>query len=865
LSVRDHPTMGVLSFEGKDVQLQNGDTVASALFRAGIRTFSRSLKYHRRRGLYCLTGDCPNCLLNIDGGPAMKACCTEARDGAVVRRETGWPSAEHDLLALNDRLHWALPVGFYYKTFLRPRWAWPRVERVIRLATGLGAIDLTREPVRREQLHHHSDLLVVGAGVAGLAAALEAARIGDRVILCDQTDVGTLVASPGTRTRINTLLAAVRKTPAITLLERAPAIGVYEGPLVPLNGPDFLHIVHPRRIVVATGAVESHPAMSGNDLPGVFLSRGAALLASRHDLAVGRRIAAVGASAELAEHVELLTNVGASVIKLDEDDVVRIEGRRRVEHVMSRTQRIGCDAVVFALPRVPRDSLLRQAGGLPVTGAGEAVEPGCSLGEAEASGRRAGAGADRETRASDAIAPQPRGGFVCLCEDVTVPELEHAWYEGYRSTELLKRYTTITMGPCQGLLCQQQLRSFVVAQGRNDAASASATTSRPPGGLLTLEDAAAGLADEPTMRTRLHARHLAAGAVMEPTGGWLRPSHYGDVTAEYTAVRERVSLMDVGTLGKFLVAGRDAGELLERLYPSRIADIAPGRLRYALLLSPTGFVIDDGTICALEGGGYYLTFTSVGAAAAESILKDWADTWQLSVHIVNLTVARGAINVVGPRARELLAPLTDGDLSNGAFPYLHHGELPVAGVRCRILRLGFLGELSYELHHPSRSSPELWDALARAGDEFGLRPHGLEALRLLRLEKGHIMIGQDTDYDTTPMKLGLDWAVRLDKPRFVGKAGLQRAAAQPMSRRLAPIAFAGDQVPAEGSALTVAGRYVGHLTSSRFSPTLGHGIGLGWIDCDADGAFPASVQAGGISGTVVSHAFYDPDGERLRA
>ena len=539
-------------------------------------------------------------------------------------------------------------------------------------------------------------------------------------------------------------------------------------------------------------------------------------------MAVGSDVVVVGDTAELAENAELLEAAGARVRHLPAEAVTRIEGRGRVERVAGERLKTPCDAVVFALGLVPRDSLLRQGHGLPVSGAGEVVVPGCSLAEAEAGGRDAGAGQGQGV-AEVALPASPRDGYVCLCEDVTVDELTLACHEGFRSSELLKRYTTVTMGPCQGILCQQHVRSFLVANGNGAGEAARTTTARPPGGALTLQDAAAGLHDEHMMWTRLHSRHLSAGAVMEPTGGWLRPSHYGDVEAEYRAVRERVSIMDVGTLGKFLVAGRDSTEFLERLYPTRIADIPAGRLRYALLLAPTGFVIDDGTICSLGGGGYYLTFTSVGAAAAESILRDWADAWQLDVHIVNLTVARGAINVAGPAARELLAPLASEPLSNDALPYLHHRELDVAGVPCRVVRLGFVGELSYELHHPSRSSVSLWDALVEAGKSLDLVPHGLDALRLLRLEKGHVMIGQDTDYDTTPQKLGMDWAVKLDKPLFVGKAGLLRAAAHPMVRRLVPIAFEGERAPAEGSALTVGGRYVGHLSSSRFSPVLGHG------------------------------------------
>jgi sarcosine oxidase subunit alpha len=803
-------------------------------------------------------------MVNIDGEPAMRSCCTVAEAGMTIRREGGWPNVDRDLLAVNDRLHWALPVGFYYKTFVRPNWVWPRAERLIRRLTGLGTIDVSRPRTPREQVHHHADLLVVGAGVAGLSAALGAAASGEQVVVCDAGAIGQFVGSETVLSRLRGLEAEVRNNTSVTVLEYAAVGGIYEGPLIPAPTIDALHLIHPRRIVVATGAVDFHPSINGNDLPGVFLGRGAALLASRHQLVVGSNVVLVGSGEEHAETAQCLRGLGATVREVGADAVKTIEGRGRVEAITSGTgHRIECDAVVFSVGREPRDSLLRQGFGLPVFGAGEAISPGCSLDEAEAEGRAAAAGQALTPTKRDLTLTSRLQGCICLCEDVTGEELEHAWREGFRSAELLKRYTTVTMGTCQGLLCQRHLRAFVGS--RSGDRPVAATTARPPAATLTLEDAAAGLSDEHMMHTALHGRHLALGAVMEPTGGWLRPSYYGDVEAEYWSVRERVSVMDVGTLGKFLVGGKDALAFLDRLYPTRVATIKPGRLRYALLLAPSGFVIDDGTICALEDGTFYLTFTSVGAAAAESILRDWADAWGADVHIVNMTVARGAINVAGPHARELLQRLCDRDeISNESLSYLHHRQLEVAGIPCRVIRLGFVGELSFELHHPSTYSVALWDALIDAGHVFDIAPHGLEALRLLRLEKGHVMIGQDTDFDTTPAKLGMEWAVKFDKDQFVGKASLLRAESQPMIRRLAAIAFQGARAPVEGSALTVDGHYVGHLSSSRFSPVLGHGVALGWID-RLNEDFPDRVEADGVLGRVVAHSFYDPEGKKLRA
>jgi sarcosine oxidase subunit alpha len=853
--------LGTLEFEGRSVAIHAGDTVAAALFRSGLRVFSRSFKYHRRRGLYCLTGDCPNCLVNVDDDPCVRACVTEAGAGQRVRRETGWPSADRDVLGILDRLHRLLPVGFYYKTMLRPRWLWPLAEPLVRRAAGLGQVREGREPENREVRHVHPDVLVIGGGVAGLAAALTAARGGERVLLCDEARLGEQVAPGPTRSRIDALATEARQTDGITILERTPAVGIYEGPLAVLNERSLLHLVHPHRIVVATGAVEEHGVFPGNDLVGVWLGRGAARLAGVHGVAPGHRVVLVGRSAEAEHHAVTLRAAGAEVTLLD-GTIDEAKGRHAVAWVVVDGARHTCDALVLSLGLAARDGLARQAAGLPVALAGDAAEPGCSLDEAEASGQRCGA-SEPNPPTDVPLPPAPRAGVVCLCEDVGMDELEHAWEEGFRSVEILKRYTTATMGPCQGAMCHRRVRSFVASREGATGPAEGPTTARPPIRGITLEEAAAGERDVVHQQTALDQRHLELGATMETAGVWRRPQHYGSVLDEYWAVRRAVSVMDVGTLGKFLVAGPDALEFLERLYPCRIGDLAPGRLRYALLLGEHGFVTDDGVVCALDDDRWYVTFTSSGAAAAEATLRDWAETWGLDVHLIDLTAAWGAINVAGPRARELLERLSADPIDNESFPYLRHRELTVAGVPCRAIRLGFVGELSYELHHSSSLSVTLWDALRDAGADLGMKPHGLDALRILRLEKGHVIIGQDTDFDATPAKLSMAWAAKLDKPNFVGKQGLEHASKHEATRKLVAFSFDGEPPP-EGAALRVAGRYVGNLSSAAYSPVLERGVGLGWV-VRVNGSFPNRVETDGAVGTIVEHAFYDPEGARLRA
>jgi sarcosine oxidase subunit alpha len=828
-----------------------------------------------------MTGDCPNCLISMDGEPGFRACTTEACEGQKVKRGSGRPSADFDLLAVTDRAHKLMPVGFYYKTFIRPRWAWGFAEKIIRRATGIGRLPVGRAPKKKDSRHVHPDLLVIGGGVAGLSAAIAAAERGESIVLCDEGRSGEKVASGPTLERIRALTENLRDASNASILERHTAVGIYEGPLVPLIGEDELVQVHPGRIVVATGAVETHPVFRGNDLPGVWLGRGAARMAGVHGVEPGSLAVVATDAAEGLEHMRTLMGSGVDVAAVlvpealadgvrDVPVVVRggrivaAEGRKHLQAVVVDTgrseQRIECDTLVVSLGFSPRDALLRMGTDLPVSGAGDVVAAGCTLEEAVESGTRAGNGETAEP-----VEPPPvamgKAGYVCLCEDVGVKDLEQAWREGWRSSEILKRYTTATMGPCQGAMCGRHLAAFVSSHGTPPQAGAR-TTARPPARTFRLEDLAAGVHEVIEKRTALHERHLALGAKLDWSGSWMRPYRYGDLTEEYRAVRERVSLMDVGTLGKFLVAGRDAMALVDRVFPCKVENLTPGRSRYMLALDEAGYVKDDGLICALEGGRFYITSTSGGADRMEAWLRNWADRWDLHIHLVNQTPMLGAINVAGPHARELLSRLTDDPIDRDAMPYPGHREITVAGVACRAIRVGFVGELSFELHHARSRSAELWDSLMRAGADLGIRPHGLDALDVLRLEKGHFYLGQDTLPDDHPVKLGLGWAVAMDKPSFIGRTALERMAELPKERQLVGLEFGAK--PQRGAPLYAGDRVVGRVTSCAHSRALGHAVGLGWLRA-IDGEFLSELRAGTVSANVVPTPFYDREGARLRA
>jgi sarcosine oxidase subunit alpha len=866
--------VGSIRFEGREIAFDDGDTIASALFRDGVRTFSRSLKYHRRRALYCGTGDCPNCLITVDGIPAVHACQAPCADGMEVRRPHGWPSTERDLLHVTDSLHRLMPVGFYYKTFITPRFAWETAEKVIRRATGLGALPPTTGAERSVVRHVRTDVLVVGAGTAGLEAAREAAGRGERVIVCDESPIGASIAPGAALERVRTLEGEVRAMPEVTVLDGHTALGVYEGLEVPLAADRELVRVHPQRVVVATGAAEIHPVFPGNDLPGVWLGRGAARMAGVHgvrpgDVAVvvagteeglahletirasGVRIAAVVVPAALADRVP----EGSGEVVVD-GVVHEARGGTALTSVVLRRgtqgKRFDCDLLVLSLGLAPRDGLARMA--LP-------DEPVELVGDAAG---------------HDATPPNGLDGTLCLCEDVSLHDLQQAWDEGYRNAEILKRYTTTTMGPCQGAMCGRALACFAREQGgasvettASPHAIAARTTARPPARPVTLESLAAGVHELYDKRTSLHELHVGAGARLDRSGGWLRPFTYGDWREEYWAVRERASVMDVGTLGKFTIGGPDAATLVDRLFPCRTDDLEPGRTRYVLSLDEAGYVMDDGLLCAVADGTFYLTSTSGGAGRTDARLRDFAERMSLDVHVLDRTAQWGAINVAGPHARELVARLSDDPIDPAALPYPGFADVTVAGVPCRAVRTGFVGELAFELHHPRSRGPELWEALVREGAAWDLRPHGLDALELLRLEKGHIYLGQDTMPDDTPAKLGMAWAVGIDKEWFIGKRALERLSELPITRKLVGLEFDGvhgEVADARGAPLLVGGEMVGRVTSAERSPALGRAIGLGWVRASG-GGFPSVLDVAGHAGArarVVPTPFYDPGGERIR-
>lgn len=589
-------------------------------------------------------------------------------------------------------------------------------------------------------------------------------------------------------------------------------VAIYPGPLVVVRTEGVILHVHADEAIVATGAAELHPVCPGNKLRGIFTSRAAR--------------AATAAGVDLGR-----------VMTVDLDGLVRIEGSDgRVTGVVTSgadgERMAECDTVVIATRLAPRDLLARMTDDPNVRVVGAAAHP-------------------------YALPPVPADGIVCPCSGTTVEDLEGAWSRGFRELELLKRSTLCGTGTCQGSACLPHLRSWVTAKS---GAVPKPFTGRPAARQLTLGEAAAHVYSDVFRYTALHDEHLALGAHMDRFGGWWRPWNYGDHVAEYWAVREGVSIGDVSTLGKMVVSGPDAVEALERLYPTTIADIRPGRSRYVLILNERGHIFDDGMVLRDTDTRFVLSFTSGGAANAEMWMRDWIETWGLDVRIMDRTMSLAAINVTGPLAGALLQQLGVAEPPK----FLQHVHTDVAGIPCHIMRLSFTGEASFELHHPVDLSVELWRALLEAGRPMGIRPHGLQALFGLRLEKGHVIIGMDTDMDTTPRRVGMDWAVKMDKPFFLGQEALARTAPLPDQRKLVGLTMDGP-APTEGAPIFCDGpdgrEVIGNVTTSFSSPQFGHAVMLGWFRY---GDPPGPITIDGRPATVAHTPFYDPEGRRAR-
>jgi len=459
--------------------------------------------------------------------------------------------------------------------------------------------------------------------------------------------------------------------------------------------------------------------------------------------------------------------------------------------------------------------------------------------------------------------------------------------EGYASVEHTKRYTTLGMATDQGKLSNiNGLAILSDALGQPIPATGT-TTFRPPYTPISfgaIAGEARGEIFQPLRRTPMHEWHATHGAHWEPVGLWRRPYTYlrhgeglhDSVRREVRNTRAAVGLLDASTLGKIVVKGPDAGKFLDMLYTNMMSTLPVGKCRYGLMCSENGFLSDDGVVVRLSEDSWLCHTTSGGADRIHGWMEDWlqCEWWDWKVHTVNLTEQFAQVAVVGPNARKLLEKLGGMDVSAAALPFMTFTEGVLAGIRARVFRISFSGELSYEIAVPASEGMAFWTACLQAGEDLGLMPYGTEALHIMRAEKGFIMIGDETDGTVIPQDLGLGWAISKKKADYLGKRAQERAhMANPDRWQLVGLETLDGSVLPDGVLALAAGvngngqkNTQGRVTSTYFSPTLNKGIAMGLVRHGPQrmGEVLDFPTEGGkvVQARICDPVFYDKDGEK---
>lgn len=910
------------TFDGTHYQAREGDTLAAALLRNGVGLVGRSFKYHRPRGIMAAGVEEPNALVTVgEGGreePNTRATDVIVYEGLVARSQNRWPSLGFDVGAVIGLFSKALPAGFYYKTFFGHANLWLVYEWVIRRAAGLGNAPTEADPDRYSQRSAFCDVLVIGAGRSGLSAALEAAEAGQRVILVEQGHVlgGRLlrdnhdlgdgwIAETAARIRAAGGIILTRTTGSgywehdhVTLTQRLAEPGQ-----VPENGTaQRLWHVRAGRVILATGCLERPIAFAHNDRPGVMLSGAVRTYVRRFGVVPGKRVVIATNNDDAYQTAVAVKAAGGKVVAILDSRAefsevalaaksdfqihtnsfpVAAKGSKHGLHSVETdiwTESITFDADLIAVSGgfTPVVHLHMQAGGtLDFDAEAQAFIAANSRQNVTTIGSAA------NPPPAPAITPMgdPKKSFIDFQNDVTLADIDLAWAEGYRSVEHLKRYTTLGMATDQGKTSNMAALARLAEQQGVTIPDAGLTTFRPPYTPVTMGllagrthcDAGAHL-----RRMALWDVHQAAKPIWQPAGYWMRPRAYPRIgedlgTAarrEAQTVRHAVGMTDVSTLAKFEVSGPDAARFLEIICATSVAKLAIGRGRYTFMLREDGLVCDDGTVWRLGEKRYLLTSSTGGADRMATQLSYVRQVLhpELRVSAVNVQEHYAGIAVAGPKAKAVLAVLT------GEEPPRHMSVAPamIAGVPVLVLAASYSGERAFEVYIEATQAERVWSACAAEVAAQGGCSYGLEAMEILRIEKGHVVVGGEVDGRLTPHDLGL--AGMLNKAGgYIGAAGLTRPAlSEPGRLQLVGLESLAGPIP-EGSMLMAAKGLdaQGHVTAAAYRVMEGTPIALALL---RDGTKRHGEELTASSPTRDQHArvrvvaphFYDHQGTRYR-
>ena len=928
----DRSTSVSFSFDGKTYRGFKGDTLSSALLANDVRLVARSFKYHRPRGVLTAGSEEPNALVQLGVGdqttPNVRATTQEIFDGLTAESQNRFPSLKLDLLSVNDMLSPFLSAGFYYKTFWWPKSFWEKLyEPVIRRAAGLGRLSGKADLAQYDKAFAHCDLLVIGAGPAGLMAAMTAAKGGLDVILADEDFImgGRLNAETievggmrGSDWAVATV-AELSGMPNVRLMPRTTVTGAYDGSTyaalqrvshhmaqAPANVPleTFWRIVASRTIL-AGGAIERPIAFANNDRPGVMMANAVRTYSNRFAVAAGKKVSIFTNNDDGHRTARDLVALGVNVVGVIDSregsaatgnypvfaasQVIDTKGRLGLSQIIVRgpsgTQTLDTDCLAISggwnpsvhltchmnsrpvwrediAAFVPMENAVP---GMMVAGAAQgefSTHAALATGDAAAKAVLSDLGkATPKTalpKAEDApasITPfwHVEGGkgrsWLDMQNDVTTKDVKLAHQENFRSVEHMKRYTTLGMATDQGKTSNVGAMAIMADLTQRSIPETGTTTFRPPYspvalGALGAHGAGKSFAPERFLPSDALAREL--GATMYEIGLWYRPglfpikgeTHWRETCdREMKMVRSAVGITDVTPLGKIDIQGKDAAELLDRVYCNMFSSLKVGRVRYGLMLREDGMVMDDGTSARFSDSHFVLTTTGGAAGEVFAHLEFCTQVlWpELDVQIFSVTDQWAQYSIAGPKARDLVNALIDQPIDNQSFPYMACGDVTLGGVKGRLFRISFSGEQGYEIAVPARFGDALARALTKEAEALGGGWYGLEALNVLRIEKG-LMTHAEISGHVTPQDVGLGKMVSAKKD-CIGKAMSQRPALISDEREqlvaLKPVSdlmqfSAGAYVFNKGAAQTLPNNQ-GHVTSHGYSPTLGHVIALALV------------------------------------